>query len=404
MKPLRKYLDTLRPHFSEKGKYFRWKPLYEAIDTFFYSPGERTSGFVQVRDAIDLKRVMLTAVIGLQPAVFMAFWNTGYQVLKAGLAQADPENGFFHEIGWRGKILQFAGVQPDPESFLACFLLGATYFLPVYFVTNLVGGLWEILFSIVRKKDINEGFLVTGFLFPLILPPDVPYWMVALGISFGVVIGKEVFGGTGMNFINVALLARAFLFFAYPAEMSGDKVWVPLDGYTQATALGIAANGDEIPFTWWDAFLGFIPGSMGETSTLAILIGGSYLIWTRISSWRIVLGMLIGFSLMIFFLNAVGKNPVSRLGLEWHLVIGGFAFGCIYMATDPVTASMTQAGRWIYGFFCGVLAALIRCVNPAFPEGVMLAILLGNVFAPTIDYFVIEANKRRRKQRLQDES
>lgn len=396
----RKKLDSLAPSFSKGGKYEKWAPLFEAVDTFFYSPAIPTKGFVHVRDALDLKRTMMTAVIGLQPAVFMAFWNTGYQTLK-GLTEliGYEKLGWVKTLGWRGEVLQLLSLNPDFKSFLSCVVLGGLYFIPIYLITNLVGGFWEVLFSIIRKKDINEGFLVTGFLFPLILPPDVPLWMVALGISFGVVLGKEVFGGTGMNFINVALLARAFIFFAYPAEMSGDRIWIPLDGYTHATILGATASNSNFPYTWWDAFLGFIPGSMGETSTLAILLGGCYLIWTRVSSWRIVLGMLAGFSLTILFLNFAAQNPVAKLPLHWHLVIGGFAFGCIYMATDPVTASMTQTGRILYGLLCGILSALIRCINPAFPEGVMLAILLGNVFAPTIDYFIVRAYKKRRKAR-----
>jgi Na+-transporting NADH:ubiquinone oxidoreductase subunit B len=397
MKFLRSYLDYLAPKFEKGGKFSKLYPLYEAADTFLYSPADKTKGFVQVRDALDLKRMMVTVVIALQPVVFMACWNTGFQIFQTG----EPI------LGWRADILIWLGILSDSGNnsvgnsggMLAMIALGALYFIPLYLVTNIVGGIWEVLFSIVRGKQINEGFLVTGFLFPLILPPDVPLWMVALGISFGVVIGKEIFGGTGMNFINVALLARAFLFFAYPADLSGDRIWIAVDGYTQATVLGAVANAETFPYTWMDAFLGFIPGSMGETSALACLLGGAYLIWSRISSWRIVLGMLASFSLTILLLNYVGSNPVTQMSLDWHLVVGGFAFGTIFMATDPVTASMTNTGRWIYGTLCGFLSALIRAVNPAFPEGVMLAILLANVFAPTIDYFVVEANKKRRRLR-----
>lgn len=390
MKFLRSSLDKMAPSFEKGGKWEKLYPLYEAVDTFLYSPDSRTQGFVQVRDGLDLKRTMMSVVIALQPVVFMACWNTGYQVLK-------PQGQALS--GWRWDIFQSLGLVSDPGSLVSCLVLGALYFFPLYLVTNIIGGFWEVLFSVVRKKDINEGFLVTGFLFPLILPPDIPYWMAALGISFGVVIGKEIFGGTGMNFINVALLARVFLFFAYPADMSGDRVWVAIDGYTEATALGAVASGGDIPYSWMDAFLGFIPGSMGETSALACLVGGGYLVWTKVGSWRIILSMVLGFSLTILLLNAVGNNPVTQMGLDWQLVLGGFAFGAIFMATDPVTASMTHTGRWVYGFFCGFLSALIRAVNPAFPEGVMLAILLGNVFAPTFDYFVVEANKKRRRAR-----
>jgi Na+-transporting NADH:ubiquinone oxidoreductase subunit B len=397
MRFLRSYLESIAPKFEKGGKLAKFYPLYEAADTFLYSPSDKTKGFVQVRDALDLKRMMVTVVIALQPVVFMACWNTGYQIFQTG----EPI------LGWRADILIWLGILSDSgnnsagdsSGILSMLALGALYFIPIYLVTNIIGGIWEVLFSIVRGKQINEGFLVTGFLFPLILPPDVPLWMVALGISFGVVIGKEIFGGTGMNFINVALLARAFLFFAYPADLSGDQIWIAVDGYTQATVLGAVANGDSFSYTWMDAFLGFVPGSLGETSALACLLGGAYLIWSRISSWRIVLGMLTGFSLTILLLNYVGSNPVTQMSLDWHLVVGGFAFGTIYMATDPVTASMTNTGRWIYGGLCGFLSALIRSVNPAFPEGVMLAILLANVFAPTIDYFVVEANKKRRRLR-----
>lgn len=395
MKILRRALDRIAPQFAEGKRWERFFPLFEAIDTFLYSPPERNRGSVHVRDAIDLKRMMVSVVISLQPVVFMAFWNTGYQIFQVG----EPI------LGWRGDLLVWLGLLSDQANgavFITAItqiVLGATYFIPLYLVTNIVGGFWEVLFSIVRGKQINEGFLVTGFLFPLILPPDVPLWMVALGVSFGVVIGKEIFGGTGMNFVNVALLGRAFLFFAYPADLSGDRIWVAVDGYTQATILGAVANAETIPYSWLDAFIGFIPGSIGETSALACLVGGVYLVWTRVSSWRIVLGMLIGFSVTVLILGKVAHNPVAMMSLEWHLVVGGFAFGTIFMATDPVTACMTQTGRWVYGFICGFLSALIRIINPAFPEGVMLAILLANVFAPTIDYFVVEANKKRRRLR-----
>jgi Na+-transporting NADH:ubiquinone oxidoreductase subunit B len=387
---LRRKLDALRPRFEAGGKYHKLWPLFEVIDTFLYSPADETRGSVHVRDAIDLKRVMIAVVLALLPCIFMACWNTGYQVLHAA-----------HGVvpGWRGAVLSALGVHPDASSIGAALLLGALYFFPLYLISNIAGGFWEILFSLVRKKPINEGFLVTGVLYPLILPPDIPYGIAVLGISFGVVMAKEVFGGTGMNFMNVALVSRAFLFFAYPAELSGDRVWVPVDGVSGATALGAAAAGAPIAHSWLDAFLGFIPGSMGETSALACLLGGAYLVWARIASWRIILGMLAGFSLTVLLLSSLATNPVSQLPLHWHLVLGGFAFGTVYMATDPVTAAVTDTGRLIYGALCGILAALIRVINPAFPEGVMLGILLANVFAPLIDYFVIEANKRRRRLR-----
>ena len=395
MKFLRKHLDSIAFHFEKNGRFEKFYPLYEAIDSFLYSPLENTAGTVHARDALDLKRIMVTVVISLLPCVFMALWNTGFQANTALLSG----NDISFPSGIRGDIFVFLGLSPDPSSLISCLVLGGLYFIPIFIVTNIVGGFWEVCFSIVRNKPINEGFLVTGFLFPLILPPDTPLWMVGMGISFGVVLAKEIFGGTGMNFMNVALVSRVFLFFAYPVEMSGDMIWIAVDGHTEATALGAVASGSAMPYSWTDSFLGFIPGSMGETSALACLLGGLYLTWTRVGSYQIILSMLGVFSLSILFVNYVGENPLAKLSLEWHLVIGGFAFGTVYMATDPVTASMTNTGRWIYGGLCGFLSALIRTLNPAFPEGVMLAILLGNVFAPTIDYFVVESYKRRRIKR-----
>jgi Na+-transporting NADH:ubiquinone oxidoreductase subunit B len=294
-------------------------------------------------------------------------------------------------------------------------LHGLLYFLPVYLVTVIVGGVWEVLFAIVRRHEVNEGFLVTSALFPLILPPTIPLWQVALGISFGVVLGKEVFGGTGKNFLNPALTARAFLFFAYPAAITGDQVWIAVDGISRATPLGIMSVADpalgvlaitspepgSLGFTWWQAFIGTIPGSMGETSVVASLIGAVLLIATGIGSWRIMSGMLLGGVAMSALFWAVGSptNPMFNLPPWWHLVLGGYVFGLVFMATDPVSAAMTETGKWIFGILIGVLAILIRVINPGFPEGVMLAILFGNVFAPTIDYFVVEAHVKRRLAR-----
>jgi Na+-transporting NADH:ubiquinone oxidoreductase subunit B len=283
---------------------------------------------------------------------------------------------------------------------------GAAYFLPIYAVTFIVGGFWEVLFASIRKHEVNEGFFVTSVLFALTLPPSIPLWQVALGISFGIVIGKEVFGGTGKNFLNPALTGRAFLFFAYPAQISGDAVWTAVDGFTGATPLGLAAAGG-IEFitaggiTWWDAFLGNIQGSIGETSTLAIFIGGAVLLLMKIASWRIVTGVLLGMIAMSMLLNGVGSatNPMFAMPWYWHLVVGGFAFGMIFMATDPVSASMTNTGKWIFGALIGVMVVLIRVVNPAFPEGMMLAILLANLCAPLIDHFVVAANIKRRAAR-----
>ena len=399
MKPLRNLLDKLHPLFAEGGKFEKLYPLYEAIDTFTYTPGEVTAGAPHVRDAMDLKRVMITVVLALVPCFFMAMWNTGYQANS--IMQV---NGGSVE-GWRGLLLELLGYGGNPNSLIDNLLLGAAWFVPIYLVTNIVGGLWEALFCIVRRHELNEGFLVTGSLFPLICPPTLPLWQVALGISFGVVIGKEIFGGTGKNFLNPALTGRAFLFFAYPAQISGDKVWTALDGVSRATPLSHAAEGGVQAVigvtSWFDAFFGLIPGSMGETSTLACLIGAAVLIYCGVGSWRIMLSMLVGGILTAIFFNVVGSetNPMFAMPPHWHMVAGSFAFGLVFMATDPVSAAQTTAGRWIYGFFIGVVSIIIRSANPAYPEGVMLGILLGNVFAPFIDWFVVQANIRRRALR-----
>jgi Na+-transporting NADH:ubiquinone oxidoreductase subunit B len=333
--------------------------------------------------------------------MFMACYNTGYQANMAmhsiGLTEVE---------GWRGSIMSIFGY--DPQSFLDNFFHGLLYFLPIYITTFIVGGTAEVIFALVRGHEINEGFFVTSILFALTLPPNIPLWMVALGILFGVILGKEVFGGTGKNFINPALAGRAFLFFAYPAYMSGDTVWVAVDGYSGATPLSIAAaSGLEAVkasgLSWWDAFLGFEPGSLGETSTLAILIGGGFLLYTGIASWRIVSGVFIGMVVSVVLLNTIGSttNPMFALPWYWHLVMGGFAFGMMFMATDPVTAAHTNIGRFWFGILVGVMVVLIRVVNPAFPEGMMLAILFGNMFAPLIDYAVMKVNMKRRQKRQQ---
>jgi Na+-transporting NADH:ubiquinone oxidoreductase subunit B len=301
-------------------------------------------------------------------------------------------------------------------SILPCLIHGALYFLPAYLVTMIAGGICEVIFSVVRRHEINEGFLVTGMLFPLTLPAHIPLWQVAIGIIFGVVVGKEIFGGTGRNFLNPALTARAFLYFAYPKQISGNAVWTAVDGYTGATALGAIAqapSGESIGAivsgmdkvaagtTWWDCFIGNIQGSMGETSAIACLIGAAILIYSRIGSWRIMAGVTIGmvtFSSLLWILP-VGAEPVYNIPPWWHLVVGGFAFGTVFMATDPVSASMTQTGKWIYGGLIGFMTVLVRSINPAFPEGIMLAILFGNVFAPLIDYFVVQSNIKRRMAR-----
>ncbi len=382
------------------GKYTKYYPLYEMVDTFLFSPDETSPGAPHVRDAIDLKRVMITVVFALIPCFYMAMWNTGYQANMA-LAAMNLQGG----TGWRWAVMNLLGLTANPESFAANITLGALYFFPIYLVCNITGGFWESIFAVIRKHEINEGFLVTGSLIPLIVPPQVPLWQVALATSFGVVIGKEIFGGTGMNILNPALLSRAFLFFAYPAQISGNGVWVAVDGFSGATPLSLAAEGglDAVmaKYSWWDCFMGTIPGSLGETSTLACLIGAVVLIATGIASWRIMLSILVGALLMSLGFNAIGSatNPMMTVSPMWHLVMGGLAFGMVYMATDPVSSSMTPQGQYYYGMLIGIMIILIRTVNPAYPEGVMLAILFGNVFAPLIDYFVMRTNIKRRRAR-----
>ncbi|GAA0621803.1 NADH:ubiquinone reductase (Na(+)-transporting) subunit B [Halomonas beimenensis] len=399
MMGIRQTLDNLEPHFHKGGKYEKFYPLYEAVDTIFYSPPSVTKTTAHVRDGIDLKRIMITVWLCTFPAMFFGMWNAGWQ---ANLAIAD---GYGALGGWREAIVMTLAGSHDPGSLWANFVLGATYFLPIYLVTFVVGGFWEVLFAVKRGHEVNEGFFVTSVLYALILPATIPLWQVALGITFGVVIGKEIFGGTGKNFLNPALTGRAFLYFAYPAQISGDAVWVAADGFTGATPLstafqsGMAALSEQ--YSWWDAFLGFIPGSVGETSTLAILIGAAVLLWTKIASWRIMLGVFLGMVATSFLFNLMGSdtNPMFAMPWYWHLAVGGFAFGMVFMATDPVSASMTNPGRLIFGILIGVMTVLIRVVNPAFPEGIMLAILFANLFAPLIDHFFVQANIKRRMQR-----
>lgn len=401
MRALRRMLDRLQPLFARGGRLERFNAVYEMIDTAIYTPGEVTRAAPHIRDAIDLKRVMIFVVFASTPAALIGIYNVGLQANTA-LAAAGLES----IPGWRGVLLGALGVGFSPDSVSACLIHGLSYFLPIYLVTLVVGGIWEVLFAAVRNHEVNEGFLVTSWLFGLTLPATIPLWQVALGVSFGTVIGKEVFGGTGKNFLNPALVGRAFLFFAYPAQMSG-QVWVPVDAHTGATALAAAAEGGleavrQAGMSWNDAFLGFVPGSIGETSALACLVGGLFLIYTGIASWRIMAGVVAGLVAMATLLNLLGSatNPLFALPWHWHLVLGGVAFGLVFMATDPVSAAMTEAGKWVYGALIGVMVVLIRVVNPAYPEGVMLAILFGNVFAPTIDWFVIRANIRNRRRRV----
>ena len=410
MKALRKILDNQAPIFEKGGKLEKLYPLYEAQDTFLYTPGEVTRRASHVRDAADLKRIMITVVVALLPAVLMAMYNTGLQAFRAFQGGALPLDN------WQTSAMAALGFDITANGdFLTLFLHGALYFLPTFAVTGLVGGNLEAAFAIVRKHEINEGFLVTLFLFPLTLPPTIPLWQVALGIAFGVVIGKEIFGGTGMNVLNPALTARAFLFFAYPAEISGDKVWIAAqtsaDGYSGATWLAEGAVFDATTGSvsamldqsvgWMNAFIGTVPGSMGETSALACFIGALILVLTGIGSYRIMLGVIGGSFAATLLLNAIGSetNALINIPFHWHIVLGGWAFGMVFMATDPVSATHSNTGRWIYGFLIGVLAIFIRVLNPAFPEGMMLAILFMNCFSATIDHFVVQANIKRRKAR-----
>ena len=396
---LRKVLDDLEHHFQEGGRYQKFYALFEVFDTFLYAPASTTRSTAHVRDGVDLKRIMITVWLAAFPAMFYGMYNLGFQatdVMAAGQSVND----------WHGWLIELLGGY-DAGNIWHCFWFGAVYFLPIYIVTFLVGISWEILFAIRRGHEVNEGFFVTSILFALTCPPDIPLWQVALGISFGVVIGKEVFGGTGKNFLNPALTGRAFLYFAYPAQMSGDAVWTAVDGHTGATPLAVVASDGmaalQEQWSWMDAFLGSIPGSIGETSTLAILIGGVLLLLTRVASWRIISGVMIGMILLSTLFNLVGSqdNPAFAMPWYWHLVTGGFAFGMIFMATDPVSAAMTNGGKWAFGILIGVMTVLIRVVNPAFPEGIMLAILFANLFAPLMDHFVVQANIKRRLARVQ---
>ena len=399
---LRSFLDKIEHNFEKGGKYEKWYALYEALDTFMYKPSDVTKTTAHVRDGIDLKRMMITVWLCAFPAMFFGMWNIGYQANQ--VFAASPELLAAQE-GWRFALTgMLAGF--DPNSIWDNMIQGATWFLPIYIVTFAAGIFREILFATIRKHEVNEGFFVSSILFALIVPPSIPLWQVAVGISFGVVIGKEVFGGTGKNFLNPALVGRAFLFFAYPADISGDAVWTAVDGFAGATSLSVVSAGgmqalSDQGLSWMDAFLGFMPGSIGETSTLAIFIGGGILVMTRIASWRIVAGVMLGMIALSTLFNMIGSetNPMFAMPWYWHMVVGGFAFGMLFMATDPVSASMTNTGKWIFGALIGVMVVMIRVVNPAFPEGMMLAILFANLCAPLIDHFVVQANIKRRLAR-----
>jgi len=397
---LKNLIEKMEPHFEAGGRYEKWYALYEAAATFFYTPGYVTKGITHVRDGIDLKRMMIFVWLATFPAMFYGMYNTGVQANEAIVA------GYSALEDWRLALLNMFGVTMGSGAGLFDnFLFGAAYFLPIYAVTFVVGGFWEVLFASVRKHEVNEGFFVSSVLFALIVPATIPLWQVALGITFGVVVAKEIFGGTGRNFLNPALAGRAFLFFAYPTDISGDAVWTAVDGFSGATSLSVMSQGGleavQSNLTWMDAFIGNMQGSVGEVSTLAILIGGAFIVITGIASWRIISGVMIGMIATSLLFNVIGSdtNHMFQLPWYWHLVMGGFAFGMIFMATDPVSASFTNKGKWIYGALIGLMVVLIRVVNPAFPEGMMLAILFANLFAPLFDYFVVQGNIKRRLAR-----
>ncbi|MDA0978525.1 MAG: NADH:ubiquinone reductase (Na(+)-transporting) subunit B [Proteobacteria bacterium] len=398
---LREVLDNLEPHFEKGGKYEKFYAVYEAVDTIFYSPGFVTKTGSHVRDAVDMKRLMSTVWLAAFLPMFAGMYYTGHQ---ANLAM--DQMGIESLDGWRGFLLELVAGY-DACSIWDCMVYGAVFFVPIYMTVFIVGGIWEVLFAVIRGHEVNEGFFVTSILFALILPASIPLWQAALGISFGIAIGKEIFGGTGKNFLNPALTGRAFLFFAYPAQISGDSVWTAVDGFSGATPLavmaayGIGELGNQ-GVTWMDAFLGNIQGSVGATSTLAILLGGVVLLVTKAASWRIMAGVMLGMVGMSLLLNVIGSdtNPAFATPWYWHLVLGGFAFGMVFMATDPVSAAMTNTGKWWYGALIGVMTVLIRVVNPAYPEGIMLAILFANLFAPLFDWGVVRANVKRRLARV----
>ena len=396
---LKSYLEKIEPNFEAGGKYEKFYALYEAAATIFYTPGLVNKGQTHVRDSVDLKRIMIMVWLALFPAMFFGMFNIGDQAANAiasGLSLSDSwQVGLFHMLG--GSLGADAGWGMK-------MLYGACYFLPIYGTVFIVGGFWEVIFASVRKHEVNEGFFVTSILFALILPATIPLWQAALGITFGVVVAKEIFGGTGRNFLNPALAGRAFLFFAYPAEISGDTVWTAVDSFSGATMLSQAASGS-IDYNnialWTQAFYGFIQGSVGEVSALAILIGGLFIIYLRIASWRIVAGVFAGTIFFASLLNMVGSDTNAMFAMPWfwHMVIGGWALGAFFMATDPVSASFTNRGKFWYGALIGLMVVLIRVINPAFPEGMMLAILFANLFAPLFDYFVVQANVKRRLAR-----
>ena len=401
-------LNKLEPLFSKGGKLEKFYPLFEGTSTFFYTPGVVTHNTTtHVRDVIDFKRMMIMVFFAVFPCMFWGWFNVGNQTINAIASSADfiryTSSSFsLFSADWHYALVQMLGGSLSSDAGIySKMLIGAIFFLPIYAVSFGVGAFWEVLFGIVRKHEVNEGLFVTSLFFALIVPPTIPLWQVALGISFGVIIGKEVFGGTGRNFMNPALVGRAFLFFAYPAQISGDAVWVPVDGYTGATALSEFSKTGKLN-SWMDAFLGNIPGCIGEGSTLGILIGGIALIIMGVASARVVLGGFLGLLIMSFLCNSmVSVNPANhmlQMSFIEHIVVGGFAFGIFFMATDPVSSAFTKKGKIAYGFLIGVMVCLIRVFNPAYPEGVMLAILFANCWAPLFDYCVSQFNINRRKR------
>ena len=421
MKFLRDMNDKMAPMFNKGGKLEKLYPLFEAHDTGSFTPGLVTKTASHIRDALDQKRMMIAVVFALLPCFLMAMFNTGYQANVATAAGAAPLADWHSSL--YTMFFSYAAAGTDVGFFsLQNLVLGAIFFLPVYITTLAVGGLAEVVVCVIRKHPITEGFLVTSALFPLILPATIPLWQVALGILFGVVIGKEIFGGVGMNILNPALTARAFLFFAYPAQISGDGPWLPYikgdvavaalpDASSGATYLSLMASGSIESYAgdfalggakWMDAFYGLVPGSMGETSVLACLIGATILIVTKVASWRTMLGIVLGTAATALLLNGIAgpdSTPMLSMPWYWHFVVGGWAFGAVFMATDPVSSPFTEKGKFIYGLFIGFMVVLIRCINPAYAEGMMLAILFMNMFSPLIDHFIVQGNIKRRLQR-----
>ena len=373
---LRHYIDKIKPSFVAGGNFAWLQSTFEAFESFLFVPDKTTPQGCHIRDAVDLKRTMITVIIALIPALLFGIWNVGYQHYWT----ITEEVSFWHIIGY-----------------------GLSKALPIIIVSYVTGLTIEFVFAQIRRHQVNEGFLVTGMLIPMVLPPDIPLWMVALATAFAVLIGKESFGGTGMNFLNPALLARAFLFFAYPSAMSGDKVWIAgqPDAVTGATPLGVlAGGGNDLP-SLWSMIWGGIPGCLGETSKIAIALGAIVLLTTGIANWRIIVSVFLGGMGMGLVFNAIGYNAYMQLPFYYHLLMGGFAFGAVFMATDPVTAPQTNAGKWVYGLLIGIFAVMLRVLNAAYAEGMMLAILLMNCFAPLIDHIVVAKNITMRKKRAQ---